>query len=222
MTDDINEILNKIKKNSKKTDKNKNTKDHNTKDLNEKENQKNNQEIEQQTEIETQNQTQDPSFKSESKTNSKDQQTDNKILLTQKEKKIKELEEENLLIKADMQNLKRRTVIDIEKAHKYALDAIVSELITCVDDMQRALESANSKDEALKSGIELTLKNFLETLKKHGVIVIEPIGETFDPNKHQAVSMSPDAKPNVVASVMQKGFELNGKLIRPAMVVVGQ
>ncbi len=126
---------------------------------------------------------------------------------------------------AEMENLRRRAAQDVEKAHKFALEKFAGELLPVIDNLERALELADKEDEAIKpmlEGIELTLRSMLSTVAKFGVVAIDPQGETFDPNRHQAMSLVENAElpANSVLAVMQKGYELNGRVIRPAMVMV--
>jgi len=128
---------------------------------------------------------------------------------------------------AEAQNAKRRAEQDVEKARKYALERFCSELLPVVDNLERALEAAGGEDEALRpiaEGVELTLKSFLGALQKFQIEPIDPAGEPFDPELHQAMSMieNPDVEPNTVIAVMQKGYTLNGRLVRPAMVMVSK
>jgi molecular chaperone GrpE len=128
---------------------------------------------------------------------------------------------------ADAQNTKRRAEQDVERARKYALERFASELLPVVDNLERALESASGDDEALRpiaEGVELTLKSFFDALRKFNIEPVDPAGEPFDPNMHQAMSMveNPDVEPNSVIAVMQKGYTLNGRLVRPAMVMVSK
>ncbi|MFK7831254.1 MAG: nucleotide exchange factor GrpE [Congregibacter sp.] len=128
---------------------------------------------------------------------------------------------------ADAQNVKRRAEQDVEKARKYALERFSGELLPVVDNLERALESAGGDDEAIKpiaEGVELTLKSFQDVLGKFAIEALDPVGEPFDPQLHQAMSMieSPDAEPNTVLTVLQKGYTLNQRLIRPAMVMVSK
>lgn len=132
-----------------------------------------------------------------------------------------------LRAQADAQNVKRRAEQDIEKARKYALERFASELLPVVDNLERALEAASGDDEAIKpiaEGVELTLKSFIDVLGKNKVDVVDPQGEPFDPNLHQAITMvdNKEVEPNTVTAVMQKGYSLNGRLIRPAMVMVSK
>ena len=115
----------------------------------------------------------------------------------------------------------------MEKAHKFALESFSKELMPVADNLERALEAASGEDEAIKAiaeGVELTLKSFLDALKKHNVEQVDPVGEPFDPNLHQAMSMveNNEVEPNSVIAVMQKGYTLNGRLVRPAMVMVSK
>ena len=128
---------------------------------------------------------------------------------------------------ADAQNVKRRAEQDVEKARKFALEQFAKELLPVVDNMERALEATEGHDEAVKliaEGVELTLKSFLDALKKFNVEAVDPQGEPFDPNLHQAMSMveNNEVEPNSVIAVMQKGYTLNGRLLRPAMVMVSK
>jgi molecular chaperone GrpE len=132
-----------------------------------------------------------------------------------------------LRAQADAQNAKRRAEQEVEKARKYALERFAGDLLPVVDNMERALEAVDGTNEAVNSiaeGVELTRKSLLDTLKKYHVEAVSPEGEPFDPQLHQAMSMieNPDVEPNTVIAVMQKGYTLNGRLIRPAMVMVSK
>jgi molecular chaperone GrpE len=132
-----------------------------------------------------------------------------------------------LRVQAEMQNLRRRAERDVENAHKYALYTFAPALLPVVDNLERALAAIDSEDAAQKSvaeGIELTLKTFVEVLTRHKVEVVDPAGQPFDAELHQAVSAvpNPDLEPNTVMDVFQKGYTLNGRLLRPAMVVVAK
>ena len=130
-----------------------------------------------------------------------------------------------LRIQAEMQNMRRRAERDVENAHKFALDKFSADLLPVVDNLERALSAINAEDDSQKAiaeGIELTLKSFLDVLVRFKIEAVDPAGQPFDANLHQAVSMvpNPDMEPNTVMDVFQKGYTLNGRLIRPAMVVV--
>lgn len=132
-----------------------------------------------------------------------------------------------LRAQAEVQNIRRRTEQDIEKAHKFALERIAKDLLAVIDNMERALEVADKENEALKpmiEGVELTLKSLLDTVKRYGVEVIEETNVPFNPDLHEAVTNVPtkDIAPNHVAFVMQKGYQLNGRLLRAAMVGVAK
>ena len=140
---------------------------------------------------------------------------------------IERLNDRTLRAQADAQNVKRRAEQEMEKARKYALERFAGELLPVVDNLERALEAASGDDEAIKpiaEGVELTLKSFQDVLKKFQVEPVDPVGEPFDPQRHQAMSLidNPDAEPNTVLAVMQKGYTLNERLLRPAMVVVSK
>ena len=132
-----------------------------------------------------------------------------------------------LRIKAEMENLRRRTELDVEKAHKFALEKFVNELLPVIDSLDRALEvadKANPDNAAMIEGIELTLKSMLDVVRKFGVEVIADTDVPLDPNVHQAVAMveSEDVAAGNVLGVMQKGYTLNGRTIRAAMVTVAK
>jgi molecular chaperone GrpE len=127
---------------------------------------------------------------------------------------------------AEMENLRKRTARDIENAHKYALDKFVAELLPVLDSMELGLAAADTAGnvDSLREGIDLTLKKFQNVLEKFGIAIIDPQGEKFDPERHEAVSMQEleGAESGTVVSVMQKGYELNDRLVRPAMVIVAK
>ena len=128
---------------------------------------------------------------------------------------------------ADAINAQRRAEKEVEKARKFALEGFSKEVLVVADNLERALSLVNPEDEAIKSivdGIELTLKSFGDVLAKFNIEAVDPHGEPFDPQLHQAMSMvpNPEVDPNTVIAVMQKGYTLNGRLIRPAMVMVSK
>ncbi len=136
-------------------------------------------------------------------------------------------EDASLRAQADAQNIKRRAEQDVEKARKFALEQFCKELLPVMDNLERALEAAPSDEELVKpiaEGVELTLKSFVDAMKKFKIEVVDPLGEPFDPQFHQAMSMveNPDVEPNTVTLVMQKGYTLNERLMRPAMVMVSK
>ena len=131
-----------------------------------------------------------------------------------------------LRIQAELDNMRKRTARDIENAHKYALERFVAELLPIMDSMEMGIAASASVDDAgsVKQGMELTLKIFAAALDKFGVKIIDPRGEKFNPERHEAVSMQAEEgiEPGMIISVMQKGYELNGRLVRPAMVLVSR
>ncbi len=141
------------------------------------------------------------------------------------ETQVEELKEALIRSQADLQNVRRRAERDVENAHKYAVEKFVKDLLAVLDSMDRALELAETTegfDAAMLEGTQMTHKLLLDTAAKHGVEPINPVGEAFDPQEHQAMSMveSADHEPNTVMAVMQKGYKLEGRVIRAAMVMV--
>lgn len=148
-------------------------------------------------------------------------------LMAQLETDLQQARDAALRAHADAQNIKRRAEQDIEKAHKFALEAFCKELLPVVDNLERALEVTSGHDESVKpivEGLELTLKSFQDALKKFHIAVVDPQGEPFDPQLHQAMSMveNSEVEPNTVIAVMQKGYTLHSRLVRPAMVMVSK
>ena len=133
-----------------------------------------------------------------------------------------------LRVKAEMQNLRRRTEQDVEKAHKYGVEKFSTELLGVIDNLERALLAAKEHEDesskAIHDGVSLTLKSFNDCFAKFSIEAVDPIGEPFDPQLHQAIATqeSPDSEPNSVIEVVQKGYTLNGRVIRPAMVMVSK
>lgn len=147
--------------------------------------------------------------------------------LAKAQSQLAEQHELMLRIKAEAENARRRASQDVEKAHKFALEKFAGDLLPVVDNLERALSFINREDEAFKGvieGVELTTKSFLDTVAKYGVNQIDPAGQPFNPELHQAMSIQPsaDVPANTVTFVMQKGYELNGRLLRPAMVGVSK
>ena len=148
--------------------------------------------------------------------------------LVQAETVIAHQKDEVLRVQAEMQNLRRRTEQDVEKAHKYGQERLSTELLAVMDNLERALQvGMDREDESVKAlleGVELTLKSFVDCFRKFSIVQIDPLGEPFDPQLHQAMSMqeNPNVEPNTVTAVMQKGYTLHGRVIRPAMVMVSK
>ncbi|MFT6919855.1 MAG: molecular chaperone GrpE [Cognaticolwellia sp.] len=129
--------------------------------------------------------------------------------------------------KAEVDNVRRRASQDVEKARKFALEKFAAEMLTTVDNLERALQNIDKDDEtntAIIEGIELTYQGLLASLEKFAIQAIDPQDQPFNPELHQAMSMQEveGVAPNTVIAVMQKGYELNGRLIRPAMVMVSK
>ena len=133
-----------------------------------------------------------------------------------------------LRVQAEMQNLRRRTEQDVEKAHKYGQERFSTELLSVIDNLERALASASNNEDdsvkAIREGVDLTLKSFMDCFNKFNIEAVDPLGEPFDPEVHQAMSIQENAEvePNTVTAVMQKGYTLHGRVIRPAMVMVSK
>lgn len=134
-----------------------------------------------------------------------------------------------LRAEAEMQNVRRRATIDLENAHKFGLEKFVQNMLPVVDGLERAVETTekatdDDASKAISEGVGICQKMLLEVLQKGGVESIDPTGEPFDPNLHQAMSMveNEDVEPNSIVAVIQKGYTLNGRLVRPAMVMVSK
>jgi molecular chaperone GrpE len=135
-----------------------------------------------------------------------------------------ELEEQKaavLYAKAEGENIRRRTIEDIDKARKFALEKFSGELLAVKDSLDAALNVANASVDSYKDGVELTAKQLLGVFEKFNIAEVNPVGEKFDPNKHQAISaIEAEGEPNTVHSVLQKGYTLNERVLRPALVMV--
>lgn len=142
------------------------------------------------------------------------------------QEEIAQLKDQMLRVQADAQNVRRRAEQDVEKAHKFGQEKFSRELLSVLDNLERAL-AATPEDEAtkaLRDGVDMTLQGFLSTLTKFNVEAIDPQGEAFNPEFHQAMAMQENEEfaPNTVMAVMQKGYSLHGRLLRPAMVMVSK
>ncbi|MDX1705042.1 nucleotide exchange factor GrpE [Pseudidiomarina sp.] len=148
------------------------------------------------------------------------------LALSQAEQRAGEAGERAVRAVAEMENIRRRAATDVEKAHKFALEKFAGELLTTVDNLERALEVSKQQGEEVNQnfleGIELTYKGLLSTLRKFGVEAVGEQGEPFNPDLHQAMAMqeAPEQDNNTILAVMQKGYTLSGRLLRPAMVMV--
>lgn len=140
---------------------------------------------------------------------------------------LAEAQDQALRVAAEAQNIRRRADKDVENARKFALERFASELLPVVDNLERAMDAADREQTVVKpllEGVELTYKSFLDVLQKFQIQQLDPAGEPFDPQLHEAMSMvdNPDVEPNTVLHVMQKGYTLSGRLLRAAMVMVSK
>ena len=143
------------------------------------------------------------------------------------EEQLAAAQDQSLRATADLQNVRRRADQDVEKAHKFAVEKFAGDMLPVIDSLELALAHSNADDEHVKQireGVELTLKMFQDTLKRHHLEAVDPHGQPFNAEHHQAMAMqeSADVEPNSVVNVFQKGYLLNGRLLRPAMVVVSK
>lgn len=140
------------------------------------------------------------------------------------EREVAEFKEQFLRARADMENLRRRTQEDIAKAHKYSIESLASALLPVKDSLEAALATESSSSlEAIRSGVELTLKQLNSVFEKSQLREVNPVGAKFDPHYHQAISTLPsDHEPNTVINVLQKGYVLHDRVIRPALVTVAK
>lgn len=175
------------------------------------------QEIQKEEPIQEQNQTEDPLEEAIARV----QELEAQLAETVKK-------EQDLLLRtrAEIDNIRRRTEQDVEKAHKFALEKFAKDILNTIDNLERALATPrNTEDESVKAlfdGVELTLKELLATVARFGVEPMGAVGEVFNPDLHQAISMQPveGFESNQITTVLQKGYLLNGRVIRPAMVMV--
>lgn len=135
--------------------------------------------------------------------------------------------EQVLRAHADAQNARRRAEQDVEKAHKFGVERLVNDILPVADNLERTIEASKNETanfSALMEGVELTLKSLFDGLSRHKVEQVNPEGEPFDPQLHQAMTAleQPDVEPNTVVNVFQRGYTLHGRLVRPAMVVVSK
>ena len=140
---------------------------------------------------------------------------------------VAELKDQQLRTQAEVQNIRRRAEADVEKAHKFGSEKFAMEMLTVVDNLERAVAACVAEDEAtqaIRQGVEMTLTGLISSLAKFKVEVVDPQNAPFNPELHQAISMvdNPEAAPNTVIAVMQKGYTLHGRILRPAMVVVSK
>lgn len=128
-----------------------------------------------------------------------------------------------LYTKAEGENIRRRAMEDIDKARKFALEKFSGELLAVKDSLDAALNVENASVESYRDGVELTAKQLLSVFEKFNIAELNPVGQKFDPNHHQAISaVESDAEPNTVVQVLQKGYTLNDRILRPALVMVAK
>jgi molecular chaperone GrpE len=143
------------------------------------------------------------------------------------EVELASLKDAAIRAQAEAQNVRRRAELDVEKAHKFALEKFVKELLPVIDGLEKTVEAeqqAGNEVTPLREGVDMTLSMLLAGITKFGVEQIDPIGKVFDPTLHEAMTMIdvPGAEPNTVIDAMQRGYTLHGRLVRPAMVVVAK
>ena len=144
-------------------------------------------------------------------------------MLRQAELTAQEHHDAWLRAKADAENIRKRGQTEVANAHKYAVESFSSELLAVKDSLEAALNVENTTLENLKSGVELTLKQLISAFEKYNIAEINPMGEKFDPHQHQAMSMiESEETPNSVIGVMQKGYKLNDRILRPALVMIAK
>ncbi|HEX7934610.1 MAG TPA: nucleotide exchange factor GrpE [Paraburkholderia sp.] len=135
--------------------------------------------------------------------------------------KISELQESFLRAKAETENVRRRGQEDVAKAHKFAIESFAEHLLPVIDSLEAAVAHSSDDLQKVREGVELTLRQLTGALEKGRVVALNPVGEKFDPHRHQAISMVPaDQEPNTVVAVLQKGFVIADRVLRPALVTV--
>ena len=142
--------------------------------------------------------------------------------LEQLQAAVAQMQEERLRERAELDNQRKRLVRDVEMARKFANERLLGELLPVFDSLDAGLAAAGSEASALRDGLELTFKQLLKVAADNGLQLIDPVGQAFNPDQHQAISRtpSPDAGPDTVVQVFQKGYLRNERLLRPALVVV--
>jgi molecular chaperone GrpE len=135
--------------------------------------------------------------------------------------RIADLQESFLRAKAETENVRRRAQEDVAKAHKFAIESFAEHLLPVIDSLEGAVAHSSDDPQKVREGVELTLRQLTGALEKGRVIALNPVGEKFDPHRHQAISMVPaDQEPNTVVAVLQKGFVIADRVLRPALVTV--
>jgi molecular chaperone GrpE len=149
--------------------------------------------------------------------------TDAESQIAELQAQLAEAQAAVLYVKAEGENIRRRAMDDIEKARKFALEKFSNELLAVKDSLDAALAVGNTDVESYKNGVELTSKQLSNVFEKFNIVEVNPVGEKFDPHKHQAISMLENSgEPNTVISVLQKGYTLNDRVLRPALVMVAK
>ena len=145
-------------------------------------------------------------------------------MIAEYETKLGEMRELVLRERAELDNQRKRLQRDLDQARKFANERLLGELLPVIDNLERGLAADKSEASGLHAGVELTLKELLRVVSSNGLVVIDPVGEQFNADHHQALSMveSDEVKPNHVVAVFQKGYVLNDRLLRPALVNVAQ
>ncbi len=145
-------------------------------------------------------------------------------LVNEYEAKLGEMREILLRERAEIDNQRKRLQRDLEQARRFASERLLADLLPVIDNLERGLAADSSDGAGLRGGVELTLKEFLRVTASHGLVVVDPLGAAFDPEQHQAMAMVETAAqaPDTVVAVLQKGYRLHERLLRPAMVNVAQ
>lgn len=162
----------------------------------------------------------------DSESTSEDAPEDDQV--AQLEAEVEKYKDVALRAEAEMQNLRRRAERDVQNAHKFGTERLLQNLLPVLDSLEKAIEASEaagqSEDDPQLEGIKLCSKLFIDVLTKEGIEALDPLGEPFDPNLHEALSMieNPDLEPNSVMTVIQKGYRLNERLVRPAKVMVSK
>ena len=144
--------------------------------------------------------------------------------LDEYEAKLAQMREVMLRERAELENQRKRLQRDLEQARRFANERLLADLLPVIDNLERGLAVEGGDDAALRSGVELTLRELARVVDANGLKIVDPAGQPFDPERHQAMSMVPSAehKPGTVVAVMQKGYVLNDRLLRPALVAVSK
>ncbi|WP_175778217.1 nucleotide exchange factor GrpE [Burkholderia anthina] len=143
--------------------------------------------------------------------------------LAEAQAKVAELQESYLRAKAETENVRRRAQDDVSKAHKFAIESFAEHLLPVLDSLEAAVSDTSGDIAKVREGVELTLRQLTNALEKGRVVAINPVGEKFDPHQHQAISMVPaEQEPNTVVTVLQKGYTIADRVLRPALVTVAQ